>query len=301
VIIWGGAGRELVFHQIIRSDGSICFRPGPNTEGIEIQHRGGNYVFTTNRGEEIDFNSSGRMVDGRLPNGARYRLVYSGRKLTSFVYSSDEELRFFYYSSGKVRHVDVLVNGKIRATADYRYDADDNLIYVRNSWTNEYRYEYDDLHNLIHATWPDGTDIRLRYDNVRDWTMMFKDWGDCIEWYDYWETRDGLEHYGSYVTKLDPDGAPLVRSKYEFWHGSGSDRVLSEINEQLIDVHYDALFDRPDQYTVDSLTAHGQFDKDRGLVRVEQTRSRSPPYGGFLLRPISLPADDVPLSPSPER
>jgi YD repeat-containing protein len=247
-------------------EGTPYLASGVNPERIVF--RNNTYTFERPDGTLQRFDSQGRLthIFDKSNNFVRFA-YHSNGTLQEVVDQSGRKLTFRYYPNGKVR----AITGPNNLSAEYKYARMDDLVEVKNGWNNVYTYTYDDLHNLTRMNYPDGTFVALTYDKERDWVVSFRDREGCLENYTYeFSKREPDLHYWSNVKKTCGDEV-VNESKYEFRYAkraSGENylsRVVSTINNQVIDIIYHERLNRPIQIRRNNLTTTFSYN-DRGLV-----------------------------------
>lgn len=190
------------------------------------------------------FDIQGRMTHNYDKNGNFLKFTYEKDLLVQVEDNDSRKLTFKYFNNKKVKQI----TGPNNLTSEYKYSAQEDLIWNKNAWskknTDVYQYEYNEFHNLTKATWPDKTFIAVKYDNIKDWVIGFTDQKKCNEVYKYeFSTSNPKFHYWSSVVKTC--GKEIVASnRYEFWHKqlpSGQvilSRVLTNTNGSTQDITY---------------------------------------------------------------
>ena len=163
-----------------------------------------------------------------------------------------------------------------KSIAKYKYNGNEDLVYVKNSYKEEFKYEYDSLHNLITTTYPDKTKERLTYNKVKDWVVSFQNRKSCIEKYTYGKNAKNSDHYFSKVTKTC--GRKVVnRSTYEFWNrslpgkkGKYLHRARARVNGRLTDVVYHPQFGTPISFLKNGKRTDRKYYKNGLLMEKDE-------------------------------
>jgi YD repeat-containing protein len=243
--------------------------------------------------ENVVFNKS--YYTRNLPDGSYQRfdmqghLIYSYDKNSNFLkyeYEKDllvsvednnaRKLFFKYYPNKKVK----LITGPNGITSEYKYNSQEDLIWNKNAWAKTdkdvYTFEYNEFHNLIKSTWPDKTNIVIKYDNIKDWVMSFTDRDKCVESYKYeFSAKDPKLHYWSSVTKICGKET-VAKNRYEFWHKSLPTgevvltRVLTNVNGSSTDVTYHPVFGKAISIKRNNNVINFDYYAD-GLVKAKES------------------------------
>lgn len=213
---------------------------GPRPGSITVQ---GDLLVERQHGSDRTrtFDRTGRLV-GMSSAGSSIRLIYEGDRPVRIEGSAGQRLELSFGADGKIKRIERFPDGK---KSTYEHDARGDLVRMSNAWATKashaYTFEYNAFHNLTRLQWPDGTFIRLAYDNRRDWVIGFRDRQGCLEDYNYLLTSQ--LHYESLVSKKCADGV-AVSNHYEFWHKklpSGKvvlERVRTRVRGSLADIRY---------------------------------------------------------------
>ncbi len=197
------------------------------------------------------FDLQGRLTHMYDKNNNFLKFEYDKDLLKEIADNNGRKLTFKFFPNKKVK----LITGPNGLMTEYRYSAQEDLVWNRNAWakkeTEVYLYEYNEFHNLTKATWPDKTYFTLKYDNTKDWVLGFTDRDKCTENYKYEFAQNNPKfHYWSTVTKTC--GKEVVaNNRFEFWHKqlpTGQvilSRVLQNVSGSITDVTYHDLFGKP--------------------------------------------------------
>jgi len=232
-------------------EGTQFFANGKEVENVVFAK--GYYTRNFVDGSAQRFSKEGTLTHLYDKNGNFIKFEYDKDSLKEIADNNGRRLSFKFYSNKKVK----TISGPNNTSVEYKYENLDDLVYVKNAWTNVYTYNYDDLHNLTKATWPSvkpgeaSTSVTLTYDKKNDWVTSFVDRAGCKEDYAYEDSpTDPKNHYWSIVKKTC--GKEVVTdSKYEFWHKTRPDgenylyRVGSVINGNATEVTYHETFGKP--------------------------------------------------------
>lgn len=231
-----GAGAKTTF-KYIRHDKSEDRSYFRSDSGDNMYFDGNNYILKFNNIENINldrvnafykcnnnsligsvkFDVSGQVVE--IVCGNDVITIVNASDRISYIKYRTHKLYFHWGANGKVSEIthdaESITRDAELSKIEFGYDENVNLTVVRNAWKNTYRYFYDELHNLIKATWPDGTDIVIEYDKEHDWVKSFQDRLHCKESYTYYDISP--DHYLADVTKTC-NSAVVTKSRYEFLH-----------------------------------------------------------------------------------
>lgn len=226
-------------------DGTKFLANGKEVESIQL----GKEYYTRNLldGTTQRFNLDGKLLAIYDKNNNFLKFKYEKALLKEIEDNHGRKLYFKFYTNKKVKEI-VGPNG---SRAEYKFSNQDDLVWIKNAWSNIYTYQYDDLHNLVKATWPDKSFIALKYDNKRDWVIGFTDRSKCDETYVYdFAKADPDKHYWATVKKVCGKET-LANNRYEFWHKQKTDgtfylsRLLTEVDGNTTDIQYDDGFGKP--------------------------------------------------------
>lgn len=243
-----GAGQETVFTMKAGKAGQEGARYESNNNNLDvITFTKGYFQRSLPDGSLMRFNPKGEWLALFDRNGNFIKSNYSGGLIRGIEDNNGRKLTFSYYPQGKKIKSIIGPNG---IKIDYVIKGVD-LVAVTNAWKKTYTYDYDDLHNLDKITFPDKTTIKIKYDKERDWVVGFTDRENCFEDYKYeLSKKTPKEHYWVNITKTC--GKRIVnQSKHEFWFKSRANgeafmqRILSIINENLVDITYHEEFNKP--------------------------------------------------------
>lgn len=243
-----GAGRETVFNLKSGTPGQEGARyESTNSSEDIITVTKGLFQRALPDGSLMRFNTKGEWQALFDRNGNYIKSTYSGGLIRGIEDNNGRKLTFNYYPQGKKIKTILGPNG---IKLEYVIKGVD-LIAVTNAWKKTYSYDYDDLHNLEKINFPDKTTIKIKYDKERDWVVGFTDRENCVEDYKYeLSKKTPKEHY--WVNVVKTCGKRIVnQSKHEFWFKnrpngeSFMQRVLSIINENLVDISYHEVFNKP--------------------------------------------------------
>ncbi len=233
-------------------EAGIRFTPTKNTvflmngkELDKIIFDGTNYVRVTPEGQTQKFDTTGKLTMLMEKQKSFLRFSYTSGLPSMITDNLGNKMTFAYYPEKKVKQISM--NG---LTANYKFVAE-NLVAVTNAWQNAYSYTYDDNHNLIKIQFPDGTFKSLTYVESKDWVREFRDRDGCVETYDFTLSQENpKDHYWSTAVK-NCKGKTVYKHRYEFWYQMRPDkekylsRVLSEKNNQTLDILYHQDFSKP--------------------------------------------------------
>lgn len=233
----------------------------PIKEGVKLMANGKeveNVVLTKNfytrnlaDGSYQRFDMQGRLTHMYDKNNNFLKFEYDKDLLKEIEDNNARKLAFKYFPNKKVKSI----TGPNGLVTEYKYSAQEDLIWNKNAWAKNdkyvYTYEYNEFHNLTKAIWPDATFIALKYDNVKDWVTTFSDRDKCNEVYKYeFSTTDPKFHYWSTVVRTC--GKEVVASnRYEFWHKPTPNgqvvlsRILTVVNNSSTDITYHETFAKP--------------------------------------------------------
>ncbi|MBC7466388.1 MAG: RHS repeat protein [Bdellovibrio sp.] len=233
----------------------------PIKEGVKFMANGKeveNVVLTKNYytrnladGSYQRYDMQGRLTHMYDKNNNFLKFEYDKDLLKEVEDNNARKLAFKYFPNKKVKSI----TGPNGLVTEYKYSAQEDLIWNKNAWAKNdkyvYTYEYNEFHNLTKAVWPDATFVALKYDNVKDWVLGFTDRDKCNENYKYeFSTSDPKYHYWSSVTRIC--GKEVVaNNKYEFWHKPMPNgqvilqRILTVVNNVSTDITYHDTFAKP--------------------------------------------------------
>lgn len=204
----------------------------------------GHYLRNLPDGSYQRFDMLGRMTHNYDKNGNFLKFEYAKDLLVQIEDNNSRKLVIRYFPNKKVKQI----TGPNSMISEYKYNSQEDLIWNKNAWAKTdkevYSYEYNEFHNLTKVTWPDKTFIAIKYDNIKDWVLGFKDRDKCNENYKYeFSQSEPKFHYWSSVVKTC--GKEVVaNNRYEFWHKqlpSGQvilSRVLTNTNGSTQDITY---------------------------------------------------------------
>jgi len=257
-----GGGLEVMFtpklgqqpesrNLALMKPGTTFFAFGSGLENIE--YKGEFYQRNLVDGSTQRYDKEGRLIQMADKNGNFLKLIQSARGVTEIVDNNGRKLSFAYNENKKIKKI----SGPNGLEAEYKFAGED-LIEIKNAWTNTYSYKYDDLHNLTQIGFPDKTSKKISYNTDKDWVTSFTNRKGCLEKYDYKLFGEKKDHYKSDVVKTC-EKEVTNKSSYEFWYktrGDGSkflSRVATNNNGDLTDMEYHEVFGRPT-----SVTKNGQ-------------------------------------------
>ena len=209
------------------------------------------YTRTLADGSSERFDLQGRLTHMYDKNTNFLKFEYEKDQLKEIVDNNSRKLQFKYYPNKKVK----FITGPSGLTTEYKYSAQEDLVWNRNAWakkeTEVYTFDYNEFHNLIKASWPDKSFIALKYDNAKDWVLSFTDRDKCTENYKY-ETGATNPKFHYWSTVIKTCGKQTVaNNRYEFWHKqlpSGQiilSRVLQNVSGSTTDITYHDTFGKP--------------------------------------------------------
>lgn len=235
---------------------SVAIKEGMKflANGKEVESVTFNKTFYTRNlpdGSYQRFDLQGRLTNMYDKNNNFLKFEYEKDLLKEVEDNNSRKLTFKYYPNKKIKSI----SGPNSLLTEYRYSAQEDLIWNKNAWakkeTDAYTYEYNEFHNLTKATWPDKTFVIVKYDNVKDWVLGFTDRDKCNENYKYeFSPNDPKYHYWSSVIKTC--GKEIVaNNRYEFWHKPLENgqivlsRVLTNVSGSITDITYHDIFGKP--------------------------------------------------------
>lgn len=209
------------------------------------------YTRTLPDGSSQRFDLQGRLTHMYDKNNNYLKFEYDKDLLKEIVDNNSRKLQFKYFPNKKIK----VITGPNGITTEYKYSAQEDLVWNRNAWAKKdsevYTYEYNEFHNLTKATWPDKTFVVLKYDNTKDWVLSFTDRDKCVENYKYETAANSPKyHYWSTVTKTCGKNV-VANNRYEFWHKqlpTGQvilSRVLQNVSGSTTDITYHDTFGKP--------------------------------------------------------
>lgn len=227
-------------------------------------------------GSSQRFDPAGRLTHMYDKNGNFLKFEYKNNQLTEVSDNNSRKLTFVYYPNKKVQRI----TGPNGLMTEYKYSQQEDLIWNRNAWAKKekdvYIYEYNEFHNLTKVTWPDKTNIAIKYDNVKDWVMAFTDRDKCTESYKY-EFSKGNPKFHYWATAEKVCGKKTVtKNRYEFWHKQLSNgqvvlsRILTNVNGSVRDITYHDTFGKPVVIKNNSNRVDYEYSAD-GLVKSKIT------------------------------
>lgn len=249
-----GGGLEVLFttkagqqsearNVALMKPGTTFYAFGSGLENIEF--KGEYYQRNLVDGSSHRYDKEGRLIQMADKNGNYLKLIQSPRGPTEIVDNNGRKLSFIYNENKKIKKI----SGPDGIQAEYKFSGDD-LVEIKNAWTNTYTYKYDDLHNLVQINFPDKTSKKITYNTDKDWVTSFVNRKGCLEKYDYKLFGEKKDHYKSDVVKTC--GKEVTnKSSYEFWYktrGDGSkylSRVSTDNNGDKTDMEYHEIFGRP--------------------------------------------------------
>lgn len=206
-------------------------------------------IYTRNLqdGSSQRFDTKGRLTHMYDKNGNFLKFDYDKENMITVTDNNSRKLSFKYYPNKKVKEV----TGPNSVKAEYTYKNMDDLVSVKDGWKHTYTYEYDELQNMTKATWPDKTQISVKYDTKKDWVLSFTDRQKCVESYTYELSKENPKgNYWSTVKKVC--GKEIVaNNRYEFWYTQRADgewiltRVQSDVQGNVTDISYDEVTGKP--------------------------------------------------------
>lgn len=230
-------------------EGQKLLANGKEVENVVLAK--GVYTRTLADGSYQRFSTDGRMTHMYDKNGNYLKFEYQNNLLTQIEDNNSRKLNLKYFPNKKVQRI----TGPSGLMSEYKYNQQDDLIWNRNAWakktTDVYTYEYNEFHNLVKATWPDKTNIAIKYDNVKDWVTSFTDRQKCVESYKY-EFSPSNPKFNYWSTAKKVCGKETVaNNKYEFWHKQlpNGEVVLSRVqtnnNGSIRDITYHDTLGKP--------------------------------------------------------
>ena len=229
-------------------------------------------------GSSQRFDLSGRLTHTYNKTGQFIKFNYSEGRLVEIVDEDNRKLNIKYGANSKVSKI----TGPNGISSEYRYDENDNLIWNKNAWAKSdkdaYTYEYNVYHNLTRAVWPDGTDIKIQYDNKKDWVTSFTDRDGCVEKYAYGASKKNPDlHYWSDVTKTC-NGTVANESRFEFVHKKNIygkvvlQTAITKKNDFSRQINYDINLEKPIKIINDGVTSTYSYYKD-GLIKSKKMQN----------------------------
>lgn len=226
--------------------GTKFYANGREVEYFEYDQSKKNYSRFLSDGTKQIFNTDGKMIQMSDKNNNYLVFVYEKGSLIEVKDNNNRKLQFKYYPTKKVYSI----TGPNNLKSDYEFSNIDLLSAARDAWQKTYTYKYDKSYNLTLITWPDKSTVKLDYDEKNDWVIGFKDRENCQETYAYEFEGKDESHYWSTVKKVCGKET-VAQNKYEFWYKNRADgkpylaRVRTEINKDVTDISYDAVFGKP--------------------------------------------------------
>jgi YD repeat-containing protein len=233
------------------------------------------YTRTMPDGSSQRYDLQGRLTHMYDKNNNYLKFEYDKDQLKEVVDNNSRKMTFKYYPNKKIK----LITGPNGLMTEYKYSAQEDLVWNRNAWakkeTEAYTFEYNEFHNLVKSTWPDKSSIAIKYDNVKDWVLAFTDRDKCTENYKYETAATNPKfHYWSTVSKTC--GKEVVaNNRYEFWHKqlpSGQivlSRVLQNVNGSITDVTYHDTFGKPVSIKKNNEKLNFEYYPD-GLIKLKE-------------------------------
>ena len=281
--------KDLLDSQTLRSDFLKALNiKGRIIEGVRyyangrlneyVEGRNGQLYRKLSNGVTEVYNKEGRLVriydkyDSDVRITWTSKAVYMGDRSRRLELALDEK-------SGKVKEVKF----RGRRVSQYKHNAREDLVYVKNNYKEVFLYSYDKLHNLTQITYPDKTKEILSYNTKKDWVMSFVNRKGCKETYGYGKNKKNSLHYYSTVKKVC--GRKIVnKSKYEFWNrkkpkekGFYLYRARSNINGRLTDVIYHHKFGTPVSLLKDGIRTERNY-YNNGLLKNKITPYQTVEY-----------------------
>lgn len=208
--------------------------------------------------------------------------ISDGRRAVSIKYKGDLPVRinddqgaWLEFEFGKDNLIKSIKRFPGGYESNYEHDPQGDLRNVNNAWGKPYSYEYDKFHNMVRATWPDKTFLRIDYDAERDWVIGFRGRTGCLE--DYALFIETENHYATLATTKCPN-LPAFSNSYEFWHEADSNGVFSLVRvkvrnrEGLRDIRYNHN-GRPISVITDTSKIHFEYFPN-GLLRSRTSENK---------------------------
>ncbi len=226
-------------------EGAVYFANGKEVESVTLTKE--YYVRQLTDGSFQRFDLKGRLIAIYDKNSNFLKFSYDGSQLKEIADNNGRRLLLKYNNSKRLS----TVSGPSGITVEYKFEKLDHLTWVNNAWGNVYTYQYDELHNMTKATWPDKSNIELKYERNKDWVLSYKDRQNCMESYNYESSKeDPKNHYWSTVEKKC--GKEVVNNtKFEFFHKVRSDgvtylsRTVTVTNSISNEIVYHEIFGKP--------------------------------------------------------
>jgi|GEM_PF-5907536 len=143
-------GHIATFIPLYNSNGT-SFPLYGGTHATLTKDGSGDYKMTTKDKTEYDFNSSGRLVSIKNPNGNTTNLTYSGNNLSS-VQAPGGRTITITNSSNRI----TLITDPLGRQTNYAYDVNGNLTTVTDAKNGQTNFTYDGNHRLLSVTNPLG-------------------------------------------------------------------------------------------------------------------------------------------------
>ncbi|MBC7420938.1 MAG: cell wall-associated protein wapA [Bdellovibrio sp.] len=255
-------------------EGTKFMANGKEVENVVLAK--GFYTRNLPDGSYQRYDLQGRITHMYDKNGNFLKFDYEKDLLKELEDNNSRKIAFKYYPNKKVKQI-IGPNG---LNAEYKYSAQEDLIWSKNMWakknTDVYTYEFNEVHNLTKASWPDKTFALIRYDNIKDWVIGYTDREKCVENYKYdVSPNDPKFHYWSEVKKVCGKET-VANNRYEFWHKqlpSGQvilSRVLTSLNGSTTDISYHDVFGKPVSIKKNNEKINFDYYAD-GLIKTKST------------------------------
>lgn len=192
-----------------------------SASGILLRRVEGGYALIDGS-SRLWFDDRGRLVKKQQLDGTSYSLSYSDAGVHSVKFPEGRELLFDYDDDGNMRSI---VLPLLDLHAEYEFSRQRYLQRVLNMWGKSYEYSYDSGGNLTSVLFPDGSRIRMEYDEDKDWVILYENRVACTERYDSEEHSPG--HYTSSWTRECAGDGQLSSGEHEFvWGEFGLRRII---------------------------------------------------------------------------
>ncbi len=234
----------------------------------EMQMLESGYTLQTAGGAVARFDRQGRLVFQKRGTGSELFFSYDERGLLFRISDHRHEIYLEYEPrSGKVIQV------KGEHSHQYLYDGDD-LISVVVEQKIVALYRYDDLHNLVRAEHNDHSIESMTYDKDHDRLRSYLGRDGCRDEISY-QDADAAKNL-HYVSQLEHhcEGQLLHREQIEFWYLEvNAEKVLQRVRllsaGHQTDVHFDPIWQKPDEIRDESGLRRFRFDQFGRLLQKE--------------------------------
>jgi len=225
------------------------------------------YLLTTKHGNQVDFNTAGKLISWQDWNSNAVNFTYSSGRLTEIDNNLGERFTFSYDGHGYISHI---TDHTGRSVA-YSYDNNGYLVSVLDPEVNQIKYEYDASGRMTKIFQPSDLNTQMVTNTYDDFDRVISQVDGAGNTYTYYYALTRTE-------EVDPKG----HSRVYYFNQNGHTIKTLDALEKVITYEYDGL-DRRTKMTLPegngtSYTYDGSTDKITQITVFPKSGSINSPH-----------------------